>query len=192
MCGRYYFGGKTGKVAAKAFDVAEIATPADDVTPGMSPMVIGTKGNILSSSAMYWGLKNPRGGLIINARAETALQKPMFAAGVENRRLIIPAEKFYEWNGNKDKFTFCRPDSDVIYLAGFYDMSGNREAFVILTTAANDSMFPVHDRMPLMIEEKDVPDWLLEPRKTQEFLRMQMPELVREREDGQMSLFDKP
>ena len=141
---------------------------------------------------MYWGLKNPRGGLIINARAETALQKPMFAAGVENRRLIIPAEKFYEWNGNKDKFTFCRPDSDVIYLAGFYDMSGNREAFVILTTAANDSMFPVHDRMPLMIEEKDVPDWLLEPRKTQEFLRMQMPELVREREDGQMSLFDKP
>ena len=176
---------------AKAFDVAEIVTPAGDVTPGMSPMVIGARGSALSSSAMYWGMKNPRGGLIINARAETALQKPLFSAGVENRRLIIPAEKFYEWDGNKEKFTFRRADSDIIFLAGFYDMSGDREAFVILTTAANDSMSPVHDRMPLMIEEKDVPDWLLEPGKTQEFLKMKMPELDSEREDGQMSLFDR-
>ena len=191
MCGRYYFGGKTGKVVAKAFDVAEIATPAGDVTPGMSPMVIGARGSTLSSSAMYWGLNNPRGGLIINARAETALQKPMFSAGVENRRLIIPAEKFYEWDGNRTKYTFRRTDSDIIYLAGFYDLSGNREAFVILTTVANDSMSPVHDRMPLMIEEKDVPDWLLEPGKTPEFLKMKMPLLSSEREDGQMNMFDR-
>lgn len=49
MCGRYYFGGKTGKVVAKAFDVAEIATPAGDVTPGKTPEFLKMKMPLLSS-----------------------------------------------------------------------------------------------------------------------------------------------
>ena len=100
---------------------------------------------------------------------------------------FIPAEHFYEWDREKNKVTFSLPDSEIIYLAGFYNMVNNVDSFVILTTAANESMERVHDRMPLMIEERDVSDWIMEPGKTRELLHRKMPELHSEQEYKQLS-----
>lgn len=61
---------------------------------------------------------------------------------------MIPAAGFYEWSRQKEKNTFYRKDGKPLYLAGFYDRFDKEDRFVILTTVANASMRPVHDRMP--------------------------------------------
>lgn len=60
--------------------------------------------------------------------------------GIQYHRILIPASGFYEWNQLKEKNTFTRSDSTVMYLAGFCDWFENERRFVILTTVANESM----------------------------------------------------
>ncbi len=163
------------------------AQGAGDVTPGMDPVVVTGRNGRLEAVPMHWGIVNPKGSLIINARAESVFDKAMFWGSIMHRRIVIPAEHFYEWDQDGCKFTFRRQDSGIIYLAGIYDMSGNRDCFAILTTAANASMEKIHDRMPLMIEEKDVSAWIFEENRTEEFLRMDMPRLVSFGEFEQLS-----
>ena len=90
---------------------------------------------------------------------------------------------------DKNKVTFFRQDESPIYLAGFYQLSDNKDSFVILTTAANESMIKVHDRMPLMIEKDAVRDWLNDSDAAKEMLKAPMPQLKSRREYEQLSLF---
>ena len=140
-------------------------------------------------SAMFWGVTQKDKKLVINARAESALEKPMFSDSVERRRLVIPAAGFYEWDKDKNKVTFYSKDKSPIYLAGFYQLSDNKDSFVILTTAANESMIKVHDRMPLMIEKNAVKDWIFDTDAAKEMLHMKMPLLESHQEYEQMKLF---
>ena len=87
------------------------------------------------------------------------MDKPSFKNGILYHRLAVPASGFYEWNSMKEKNTFTRTDSPVLYMAGFCDWFENECRFVILTTEANDSMRKVHDRMPLILEEEQLADW---------------------------------
>jgi len=187
MCGRFYFGSYTASIVEKTFNIFGGVGTVGDVTPGMMPMILSGRRKQLTEETMLWGMKNPKGGLIINARVESVYEKPMFSESMEYRRIVIPAEHFYEWDREKNKVTFSLPDSEIIYLAGFYNMVNIVDSFVILTTAANESMERVHDRMPLMIEERDVSDWIMEPGKTRELLHRKMPELHSEQEYEQLS-----
>lgn len=187
MCGRFHFGSQTANIVKKTFNILGGVGNVGDVTPGMSPMILSGRKERLTEETMLWGMKNPKGGLIINARAESVYEKPMFSESMKYRRIVIPAEHFYEWDKEKNKVTFSLTESEIIYLAGFYNMVNNVDSFVILTTAANESMEKVHDRMPLMIEEKDVIDWIMESGKTSELLQRKMPELHSEQEYKQMS-----
>src|SRR5699024_9435651 len=108
-------------------------------------------------------------GLVINARAETVLEKKLFQNGIRNHRSVVPAAGFYEWNRNREKYSF-RQGNAALYMAGFEDIFENEHRFVILTTAANASMEPVHDRMPLILEENQIKDWICENSKTEELL----------------------
>ena len=67
----------------------------------------------------------------------------------------MPAAGFYEWNRQKEKAVFSRPDGDPLLMAGLCqpDPGGEGERFVILTTDANSSVLPVHPRMPLILVE---------------------------------------
>ena len=76
-----------------------------------------------------------------------------------------------------------------MYLAGFYDLSEGRDSFVILTTGANKSMEPVHDRMPVMIDAGNAQDYLQDPSAALNMLKEPMPELERTTEYEQLSLF---
>jgi hypothetical protein len=75
-------------------------------------------------------------------------------------------------------------------MAGMYNLFNGEDRFVILTTEANESMRPVHDRMPLILREDEITDWLREDDRTQDFLRIVPPQLMREQSYEQMSLFD--
>ena len=195
MCGRYFFDAKTALEVEDelGLDSGLLSVSSGDVTPAMSPAVItadrGGDGDSLKVSDMFWGATGNDKKLVINARAESALEKPMFSDSVERRRLVIPAAGFYEWDKDKNKVSFYKKDKSPIYIAGFYQLSDNKDSFVILTTAANESMIRVHDRMPLMIEKNAVNDWLFDADAAKEMLHMKMPLLESHQEYEQMKLF---
>ena len=121
---------------------------------------------------MQFGFRLSDGRLVINARSETALEKSLFRDSLLCHRIAIPADCFHEWDKSKVKYTFTRLDGRQMYLAGIYNKSG----FVILTIAANRNIAPIHDRMPLILE--DIYDWMGEGSGFIRVLNMQPVELV--------------
>lgn len=196
MCGRYHFS------TVLLDEIRELTEPRDwklelgvtdkDIHPGDTApvMVAGEEGNTLEVRRLRWGYPTPGGkGLVFNARSESVLEKRMFRDSVNQRRAVIPVSWFYEWNKNKEKFTFTREGSGVIYLAGFYGRYEDGDHFVILTTQANPSMEPVHSRMPLVLERDQVKTWILDGGMTKEMLGVVPPELEKSCEYEQQSLF---
>jgi len=134
--------------------------------------------------AVQWGFPHWKNtGVIINARSETALEKRMFGKPLRERRCVIPSSGFYEWGDNsgfntgrstigrgigrkrKNKYLFRRPGEHSLYMAGmvgtFRDAFGEEySAFTILTTAANDDVAPIHDRMPVILASDEVDLWI--------------------------------
>ncbi len=116
-------------------------------------------------TAMKWGFASYGGRPIINARSETALIKPTFKKPMLESRCLIPASGYYEWQrqgARKQKFSFCLPDSRIMYMAGCYRFEETSQscAFVILTREATNILKEVHDRMPVIIPEGLIHDWL--------------------------------
>ena len=101
---------------------------------------------------------------LINARAETIHEKPSFRKLVARTRAIVPVNGFYEWRraeGRKATFYFKSARQDALALAGIYqiDRDGVMQCCLI-TTDANRVMQPVHDRMPALIPQEAMQDWL--------------------------------
>ena len=140
-----------------------------------------------SVEVVTWGFPHFRGsGVIINARAETAHEKPMFRKNLAMRRCLIPSTGFYEWaRENKkarQKYLFKLSDDPVLYMAGlFNDFDGVRR-FVILTTQANESVEDIHDRMPLVVLRAELDGWLRDPHFAREILidQRNRPQLTRQ------------
>ena len=108
---------------------------------------------------------------------------------MEHRRIVVPATWFYEWNKNKEKNIFYRQGQPVLYMAGLYNRFQDGDQFVILTTAANNSMKPVHERMPLVLERNEIHKWLNEDQLVEAFLQKTPALLDRRVEYEQMNLF---
>lgn len=135
--------------------------------------------------AMAWGFPAWYGkGVIFNARSETALEKPMFGKALRQRRGVVPANGFYEWwsrPGERKKEKLLFTHGPILYLAaiwGFFerDQTLMPQRFTLLTTRANASMLPYHQRMPLLLAKHECRQWLAGPDPTP-FLR-QAPEAV--------------
>lgn len=179
MCGRYYLADKTVQQIQGLTDNKEWNIEADtDIFPSQSAPVIVPKkegGKGLSFQKQLWGFtgfsSKAKSKVIFNARAETALEKKLFRESVINRRCIVPATWFYEWDKSKNKVTFQREDHDTLFFAGFFQRYSEGERFVLLTTTANSSIQSVHDRMPLILERRDLNDWLFEQSRLEEFLK---------------------
>ena len=193
MCGRYYIdedtAGEIEKLTGQAEDKAR-RFGARDVCPLELAPVIAADGQGLCCRWQRWGFPGFAGRqLIFNTRSESVLEKKTFRESVGRRRIAVPAAWFYEWNQRKEKNIFCQKGQRVLYMAGFYDRYQDGDRFVILTTAANDSMRPVHDRMPLILERDEIPQWLGEDRLVERFLRKTPALLERRTEYEQISLF---
>ena len=167
--------------------------PADitDVRPSESAItLIGRSPQDIMISQMLWGYRNPYDkGLIINARQETVHEKRMFQEGIANRRCIVPASGFYEWDRNKARYTFTSTGDGLILMAGIYRPEPDKPHFVILTTEANSTMAPVHDRMPVIIKEDEIRPWLTDHLRTDDLMDRPQAELTREQDQGQISMF---
>ncbi len=162
-----------------------------DIRPTDFAPVISREDNKMTTKLMQWGFQGPQEkGLLINARSESVLEKPTFAQSVRQNRIAIPAGKFYEWDADKNKVVFSLKSDHILYLAGSSRIFDGIEHFVVYTTAANDSMVPVHDRMPLFFDEDKAAQWILDDRVTEHLLREPMPQLERWQEYRQQTLFD--
>lgn len=177
MCGRYGFSleCKEAKRILRAVRALEGDGEADALKTGevfptdRVAILLAGDGAVLPAAAV-WGLANPyQKGVIINARAETVLEKAFFRG---LRRCVVPTTGFYEWkrDESRQKFSF-RASGEMTYLAGLSSGEGEVRRFVILTTAANSSMAPVHDRMPLVLTQEQGLDWLYDRGKSAEILR---------------------
>lgn len=152
-----------------------IAKENYNVTPGQfMPVVIADeiKRHLVS---MKWGLipfwaKDIKIGYkLINAKAETIFEKPMWKSAVLHHRCLVPANGFYEWrvkdDGTKVPF-FIKPKyADLFSFAGIYstwkDVEGKElQSFSILTTEPNKEMAPIHDRAPVILTQSEETNWL--------------------------------
>ena len=192
MCGRYYVDDETAREIEKLvrdLDRKLQIERTGDVVPSQNAMILKGEGNHLAAEQMKWGFPGfEKGKLLINARAESALERRTFQDSVQHRRCISPAKGFYEWDKSKEKFSFERYDSPVLFMAGCYNQY-DQDRFVILTTDANPSVSPVHDRMPLILEPDELESWVLDDGAT-EFILHKTPVMLKSStEYKQMSLF---
>lgn len=113
----------------------------------------------------HWAKQGKAKG-VINARAESLIEKPYFRSAIAKQRCIIPADGFYEWQKSgsyRKPYFFHRKDDKPFNFAGVYNMrpdgSGNI-GFAIITTNANPLVSQVHNRMPVILEEGEIETWL--------------------------------
>lgn len=208
MCGRFYVDEGTAKEIERVIRGVNLRIQkmrTGDIYPSQpagiltchsrqkNPLSAGSAAEnspALELNEMHWGfLQYQKKGLLINARAETALERRTFRESVLHRRCVIPARHFYEWDSDKNKVIFFREDRPVLFMAGFYNRFQDGARFIILTTEANASVDPVHNRMPLVLDEGELEDWVYDDKFTEYALHKIPPELWREQEYEQQSLF---
>ncbi len=165
--------------------------PSGDVHPTEKAPVLskGMQEGTLALSFPVWGFPGREGKPVINARAETVREKPMFREAAGRGRCIIPAGTFNEWNRKREKVTFFDKRTPLLFLAGIERLYPEGKRFCILTTAANRSMAPVHDRMPLVLPEDLALSWILEEERMREILTLTPRDLDRRQDYEQLSLF---
>lgn len=195
MCGRYNFTVEQSDEVIEILEQLNAKIHGKDIKTGeifptnLAPIMVEEKKEI-SPVAAVWGFPKPYDkGVIINARSETAQEKKSFRESLLYRRCIIPSTGFYEWDKSKRKFLFRLDGTKMLYMAGLYTSHNEEMRYVILTTGANESMKDVHDRMPLVIPKNEVRTWIMDKEATNEILHRVPPLLVKEAQDGQLSLF---
>lgn len=201
MCGRFSLTDKPDAVAETfGLERLDAFPPRYNIAPGQPILAVaagesperGSNASGRRGVLVRWGfipgwVKDPRDfPMLINARAETAAEKPSFRAAMRHRRVLVPASGFYEWQrvataGAKGAPFWLRPRrGGIIAFAGLMETWASADGSevdtgAILTVAANATLAPIHDRMPVVIEPEDFARWLdcraLEPRDVADLLK---------------------
>ena len=172
MCGRYY-------IEIEDDELEEIVREAEKNAQAYAGQItMKTSGEIFPTDVvpvltatrqalpMQWGFGGIQGRSVINARSETAHDKPMFKQAMATGRCLVPASGYYEWGpkpgaGKKPKYAFRLPGGPL-YLAGCYRMEKDSlvPRFVILTRQAAGGAEGIHERMPVVLPGGDLDAWL--------------------------------
>ncbi len=178
MCGRYAIYGPISRANRDSIEfLGEEVTfqPTYNAAPTQSLPVLRTAGGGRELGLLRWGLvpswaKDPAiGARMINARSETAAEKPAFRAAFRRRRCLVPMCGFYEWQksaGPKVPHHVRLLNAEIFAAAGLHEHWPGRdgadpiESYTILTTSANEMMRALHDRMPVILHERDYEAWL--------------------------------
>lgn len=116
-----------------------------------------------------WAKKATEGARMINARAETVASSPAFRSSFARRRCIVPADGFYEWDragGTKQPYLLRPPEDGVLAMAGLWSVWKDPStglwvpSAAVITTAANDAVAQIHDRMPVLLPRDAWARWL--------------------------------
>jgi putative SOS response-associated peptidase YedK len=203
MCARYTLAIPDFATLARLLDVAvdpELAAlyrPRYNAAPSTAQLVLRGREGGCELVMATWGLlnrwvKDPSTATrYVNARSEGARTKPAFREAFARRRCVVPADGFYEWTGGRGArrpLWFHPRAGGLLHLAGLYEAwrdPATGEAtrtFTILTTAANDVVAPVHDRMPAILDPAQVDAWLgiagASPEQAEALLRPTPPRLL--------------
>ena len=170
MCGRYYIDLVDQELRIMvdmmergSWELGEslrIKTEGEIFPTDIVPVLVGVE----RCQPMAWGFRLPKGRPVINARSETALEKPMFKDALLMRRCLIPASGYYEWlaeGKKKTRYRLFLPERPM-YLAGCWRLDRDKgyNSFVILTQPAHRSIEAIHHRMPVIIHADHAKDWL--------------------------------
>jgi putative SOS response-associated peptidase YedK len=181
MCGRFTQKSER-KIITLEFYVRDFLSDvlaSYNVAPGQDAGVI-VKDGVYRYARYRWGLvpfwaKDPKIGYrMINARAETVTEKPSFKNAFAKRRCLIPADGFYEWKKeekHKTPYYIFLSSNRPMSLAGLYEIWRPKDraeaeetpplhTFTIITTAPNEKMRELHDRMPVIIPPDGRETWL--------------------------------
>ena len=195
MCCRYFIDREQMELLQQTAGTAAPSVRqcrAGDIRPSEAAPVVRSAAGSPQLTVLRWGwpgLQHP-GSLLINARAETAGQKALFARGMRCGRILIPASGFYEWTAAREKHTFRPAAGALLQMAGLYDCFEGEERFVILTTAATAAVQRVHTRMPLLLEPAQAEQWLLDPVQAAALLQLPPQQLLEDScEAEQLCLF---
>ncbi len=178
MCGRFTITRRDRNSLA-----AELGVPVDsfadyrpryNIAPTQDYFVVSIKFENREVIPARWGLVNrdakdaSMAARCINARAETVNTRSTFREAFLKRRCVVPADGFFEWTGPKiarRPIWFHRPDGKLILFAGLYEAwtpaPGEwQTTFTIITTGANSVVSAYHDRMPVILADRDADDWM--------------------------------
>ena len=194
MCGRFTITRRDGNSLAAELGVGTDSLvdyrPRYNVAPTQPYFVMRIKFENREVLPATWGLVK-RGSKdasmaakCINARSETVETTPAFRYAFLERRCVVPADGFYEWTGPRNArqpIWFHRADQKLLLFAGLYEAWQKERGvwettFTILTTAANATLAQYHDRMPVILADRDADDWM-DPRapKPIELKRLLVP-----------------
>jgi putative SOS response-associated peptidase YedK len=185
MCGRYTLISPLDDLL-DLFGVPEVHfdyRPRYNIAPSQDAPVLAEDQDGRRIGLLRWGLIPPWaddpaiGSRMINARSETAAEKPSFRAAFGRRRCIVLADGFFEWSrpglagrhtegdGKKVPYWIHLPTQKPFGMAGLWEKWSPAEGdpiytFTILTTEANDDLRPIHQRMPVILPPDEYGDWL--------------------------------
>lgn len=97
--------------------------------------------------------------LVYNSRSEDIVNRKSFSNDYMKHRCVIPATAYYEWDKKKTCYRLI-PNHELIYFAGIYRLENNKPVFSIITLASDDDLKMVHDRMPMVISDKEVTKYI--------------------------------
>ena len=136
--------------------------PRWNVAPSQRALVVTRTGLQPEADMVAWGLPPAGEGrsFLINARMETAAQKPTFRDAFASRRCLVVASGWYEWSAPKRPWHVQLADGGVMGMGGLLLRCGNEDRFVIMTSAANGELTAIHHRQPLVLPPDSWDRWL--------------------------------
>ena len=163
MCGRFSLSSNLEELQNEFSNEISGNFPAKyNISPGQSPVVISLKKNNFYLNQIQWGFKVTKlGKLVINARSETIIEKPLFKNLLLQNRCLIPANSWFEWDNEKKPYLIKHKKNDIIAFAGLQRIEENQESsFVIITADAEKDLKKIHNRTPLVINKENFLFWL--------------------------------
>ncbi len=152
-----------------------------DVAPVLAPDRSGRR----TVFPMKWGFRAKT--LIVNARAETAAERPLFRESWQSRRCAVPSSCYFEWehpaspDGRRrtgTKYRLQEKDAPLTWLCGLYRMEEGIPCFVVLTRAPGENIRFIHDRMPLILPESAVEEWIQPETRPEDLLSLARTDLI--------------
>jgi len=183
MCGRYFIDDDKAEELQQIIDIlnrkpssntSALKTSGEVFPSDTVPVIANSKTLKPTPFAMEWGYTTSDGNRLINARSETASEKPTFKDGMAQRRCIIPASYYFEWEKNgraKIKHAIGSTAENIIYMAGIYRLEQGTPVFSILTRSPAPSIEFIHNRMPVILPKSMLRDWLNTKYKAEDILQ---------------------
>ncbi|MFW2388942.1 MAG: SOS response-associated peptidase [Polyangiales bacterium] len=165
MCGRYTLACPDEGTLIRGLPFDEFSEtrielrPRYNIAPGQRSPVVHLKGGKPVLEDAFWGLPRSGGGLLINARSESAARKATFRDAFLEGRCLVPADGFLEWRKEgrvNQPYLFRREDGALLLMAGLWQEG----QYVVLTRPSEGEVVEIHDRMPVVLGQDAARRWL--------------------------------